>query len=58
MWENGSCKLKNSKAGITAVVKVKEIKKSYFAMELRESARHLSGNGDYSWRRRKKGSEC
>ena len=49
MWENGSCKLKNSKAGMTAVVKVKAIRQSCFVMGLRESARHLLGNGDYSW---------
>ena len=49
MWENGSCKLKNSKTGMTAAVKVKAIRQSCFAMELRESERHLSGNGDYSW---------
>ena len=45
MWENGSCKPKNSKAGMTATVKVKAIRQSCFVMGLRESARHLSGNG-------------
>ena len=51
MWENGSYKLKNSKAGMAAVVKVKAIRQSCFVMEVRGSARHLSGNGDYSWGR-------
>ena len=49
MWENGSYKLKNSKAGMTAAVKVKAIRQSCFVMGLRESARHLLGNWDYSW---------
>ena len=49
MWENGSCKLKSSKAGMAAVVKAKAIRESCFAMELRGLARHLSGNEDYSW---------
>ena len=47
MWGNGSCKLKNSKAGVTAVVKVKVITQSCFAMEPQEPARHLSGNENY-----------
>ena len=47
MWGNGSCKLKNSELGMTAVVKVKEITQSCFAMETQESARHLSGNKNY-----------
>ena len=51
MWENGSCKLKNSKAGMTAVAEMEAIRQSCFAMEVRGSARHLSGNGNYSWGR-------
>ena len=51
MWGNGSCKLKNSEPGMTAVMKVKEIPQSCFAMELQESARHLSGNENRVQRR-------
>ena len=36
---------------MTVVVKVKVIRRSCFAMELRESARHLSGKENYSWGR-------
>jgi len=36
---------------MTVVMKVKVIRKSCFAMELRESARHLSGKEIYSWGR-------
>jgi len=51
MWGNGSCKLKNSKAGVTAMVRMKEITQSCFAMELQESAKHLSGNENHVQRR-------
>jgi len=47
MWGNGSCKLKNSEPGVTAVVRVKTIMQSYFAMELQGPAKHLSGNENY-----------
>ena len=47
MWGNGSCKLKNSKAGVTAMAKMKEITQSCFAMEPQESAKHSSGNKNY-----------
>ena len=47
MWGNGLCKLKNSELGMTAVMKVKAITQSCFAMETQESARHLSGNENY-----------
>ena len=47
MWGNGSWKLKNSEPGATAVVKVKEIIQSYFAMEPQGLAKHLSGNENY-----------
>ena len=36
---------------MTVVVKVKVIRKSCFATELRESVRHLSGKESYSWGR-------
>ena len=49
MWGNGYCKLRNLEAGTTGVVKVKVIRQSCFAMEIRESARHSSGNKDCSW---------
>ena len=50
MWGNGFCKLKNSEAGMKGVgkVKVKVITQSCFAMEIRESAKHLSDNENYS----------
>src|ERR1700760_2111797 len=51
MWGNGSCRLMNSEAGIAGVVKVRVIRKSCFATEARGSARHLSGNDNYSRRR-------
>jgi len=57
MWGNGSCKLKNSEAGMTAVVKVRVIRKSCFAMEVRGSARLLSGNENYSRRREERESQ-
>ena len=49
MWENGSCKLKNSEPSVTTVVKgkVKAITQSCFAMELQEPVKHLSGNENY-----------
>ena len=47
MWENGSCELKNSELGVTAVAKPGMITQSYFVMELQVSARHLSGNENY-----------
>ena len=47
MWGNGSWKLKNLEPGATAVVKVKEIMQSCFAMELQGPAKHLSGNENY-----------
>ena len=47
MWGNGLCKLKNSELGMTAVMKVKAITQSCFAMGLQESARHLSGNENH-----------
>ena len=44
---NGSCKLKNLEAGVTAVVKVKVITQFCFAMGFQGPARHLSGNENY-----------
>ena len=38
----------NSEAGIAGVVKVRVVRKSCFATEVRGSARHLSGNENYS----------
>ena len=51
MWENGSCKLRNSEAGMTGVVKVKAIRQSCFAMEVQGLGKHLSGNWNYPRRR-------
>ena len=48
MWENGSCKLKNSEAGMTGVSEVKVITQSCFATEIRGPAGHSSGNKDRS----------
>jgi len=48
MWENSSCKLKNSEAGMTGVWEVKVITQSCFATEIRGPARHSSGNKDRS----------
>jgi len=47
MWGNGSYKVKNSEPGVTAVVKVKAIMQSCFAMGLQGSGRHLLGNESY-----------
>ena len=47
VWGNGFCKLKHSAVGMTLVGKMKVIRRSCFAMEVRESARHLSGSGNY-----------
>jgi len=49
---NGSHKLKNSEAGRTIVGKVKVIRRSCFAMEIRESERHLLGEKDYPWEKK------
>ena len=43
---NGSFKPKSSEVGMAGVGK--EITQSYFAIEIRESARHLSGNKNCS----------
>ena len=56
MWGNGSYKLRNSEAGMIAVEKVKEIRRSCFVMEIRGSVRHLSGSKDHSPGKRKAGA--
>jgi len=56
MWENGFFKLKNSQPGMTGVRKVKLTGQSCFAMEARESAKHLSGNENYSQKTEERGS--
>jgi len=48
MSENGSCKPKNSEAGMTGIWKVKVIMRSCFATETRGPERHSSGSKDYS----------
>jgi len=47
MLENGLCKPKNLEGGMTGVVG-RAIVQSCFAMEIRGSARHLSGDKGYS----------
>ena len=50
MLGNGSCKLQNSEDGLAwaGKVKVEVIRPFSFAMEIRGSGKHLSGNKDHS----------
>ena len=47
MSENGSYKLRNLEDGADWVEKVKGVRQFCFAMEIRGSAKRLSGNKDY-----------
>ena len=48
MSGNGWYKLRNSENGVDRVRRSRMITRFYFALEIRGSARHLSGNKDYS----------